>query len=377
MTERAGETKIALPPGDEDLRALYREGRADDAPPPALDAAILAAGRDAVRTATPAARRKRPWWQVWLAPVSVAAVAVVGLTLSLHVAEDPEFDARERRPAAAAAPAAAPAASAERAEPAAQVQGTAPAASPAAIPERSAVADKTAAKAEAPRPPPAEAPRAFPAAPPANGASAVSGSTGMAESARARREDASRSKEAERGFAREEANDAARRPAAPPPAMSAPAPAPESPGRVVGQERRLEADRAAEAVSGKPARSMDAPPAPIRLAPELKKDAAPVDVLRDADRFNRLVAPSGEAAKRSRPEAAGGSGPAGAPAKALMAPTPSIADDARADIEADPARWIESIRRLRAAGREQEAAAELARFRSRHPDVRLPPDLLP
>jgi hypothetical protein len=196
----------------------------------------------------------------------------------------------------------------------------------------------------------------------------------MAESARTRREDALRSREAERGFAREEADDAAaRRPAALPPAMSAPAPAPESPGRVVGQAHRQEADRAAEAVSTKPARPMDAPPAPPRPAPELKKDALPADTLRDAERFNRLVAPSGEAAKRSRPDAAGGS----APAKALMAPMPSPADDARAEIEADPARWIESIQRLRAAGRDREAAAELARFRGRYPDVRLPADLLP
>jgi hypothetical protein len=40
-----------------------------------------------------------------------------------------------------------------------------------------------------------------------------------------------------------------------------------------------------------------------------------------------------------------------------------------------PEPWLEEIRRLRAAGREAEAAAELADFRRRYPDFALPPDL--
>jgi hypothetical protein len=39
--------------------------------------------------------------------------------------------------------------------------------------------------------------------------------------------------------------------------------------------------------------------------------------------------------------------------------------------------WIEEIRRLKAQGRDAEAAAELAEFRKRHPDYKLPADLLP
>jgi hypothetical protein len=40
-----------------------------------------------------------------------------------------------------------------------------------------------------------------------------------------------------------------------------------------------------------------------------------------------------------------------------------------------PEAWIEEIRRLKAQGREEEAATELAEFRKRHPDYSLPPDL--
>jgi hypothetical protein len=40
-----------------------------------------------------------------------------------------------------------------------------------------------------------------------------------------------------------------------------------------------------------------------------------------------------------------------------------------------PELWLEEIRRLRAEGREDEAAAELAELARRYPDFRLPPDL--
>jgi hypothetical protein len=39
-----------------------------------------------------------------------------------------------------------------------------------------------------------------------------------------------------------------------------------------------------------------------------------------------------------------------------------------------PEAWLEEIRRLRAQGRDAEAAMELAEFRKRHPDFVLPPD---
>jgi hypothetical protein len=40
-----------------------------------------------------------------------------------------------------------------------------------------------------------------------------------------------------------------------------------------------------------------------------------------------------------------------------------------------PDEWLEEIRRLRAQGRDADAATELAEFRRRHPDYPLPADL--
>jgi TolA-binding protein len=51
--------------------------------------------------------------------------------------------------------------------------------------------------------------------------------------------------------------------------------------------------------------------------------------------------------------------------------------DAELAAEADPQRWIERIRALRAAGKLQEAEESLREFRKRYPDFRLPPDLEP
>ena len=61
-------------PGDRVTRA-YRE-LAREAPPPALDAAILAASREAVR---PRVRNR------WAGPVSIAAVLVLGIGISLRM----------------------------------------------------------------------------------------------------------------------------------------------------------------------------------------------------------------------------------------------------------------------------------------------------
>jgi hypothetical protein len=63
--------------GDDKLLRRYRE-LARDEPPPAIDAAILAASRRAVAS--------RPWSQRFAAPVSIAAVLVlaVGVTLNMQ-----------------------------------------------------------------------------------------------------------------------------------------------------------------------------------------------------------------------------------------------------------------------------------------------------
>lgn len=236
---------------DEELLALYREGRTAAAPPPEIDRAILAAARQA---AAAPLRRPRPAWRSWLAPVSVAVVAVVGLTLSVRVAEEPPGRRLE-------APAAPPAA---------------------AAPER---ADRPAAGADAPAPAKAKSAAAKPAPPPAQPASP--------------------------------------RPAEVAPAAALPAAAPPA----LEPSRQPLADTAA--------------PAPAA------------------------------AAKRARRETLSGEAEAPAAGAASTAAQEATAPPR----DADPARWLEQIRRLRAAGQTTEAAAELARFRRVHPQYPLPDDL--
>lgn len=67
---------------DAPLHALYREGRRDDLPGPALDQQILGAAHAAV--AVPPPRPVAPWWRVWrpVAPVLVAAVIGLAVTLT-------------------------------------------------------------------------------------------------------------------------------------------------------------------------------------------------------------------------------------------------------------------------------------------------------
>jgi hypothetical protein len=42
-----------------------------------------------------------------------------------------------------------------------------------------------------------------------------------------------------------------------------------------------------------------------------------------------------------------------------------------------PEEWVADLRRLKAAGRTDEFAKDLAEFRKRYPDYKLPADLLP
>jgi hypothetical protein len=72
-------------PEDPALSRLYRAA-ADDAPPPALDAAILAAAHGAV---APRLTPKRTWWQRLRLPISVAATLMLTVMLSLTVQQNP------------------------------------------------------------------------------------------------------------------------------------------------------------------------------------------------------------------------------------------------------------------------------------------------
>lgn len=80
-------------PGDKVTRA-YR-GLAREEPPPALDAAILAAARESVR---PRARNR------WAGPVSIAAVLVLGVGVSLRMqTEQPGIETSAPPPSASSA----------------------------------------------------------------------------------------------------------------------------------------------------------------------------------------------------------------------------------------------------------------------------------
>ncbi len=83
-------------PDDAALSRRYREASeaADMAPPPALDARILAAARAAVQ---PPPRPARPWWQRLTLPVGIAATTLLAVMLSLTMQrQTPETLERER-----------------------------------------------------------------------------------------------------------------------------------------------------------------------------------------------------------------------------------------------------------------------------------------
>lgn len=82
-----------LPPDDRELEDFlagrhpvghaYREGSENETAPPELDAAILAAARDAVRR--PVVRRPR-----WIQPVALAATLVLGVSVLMNLWREPQ-----------------------------------------------------------------------------------------------------------------------------------------------------------------------------------------------------------------------------------------------------------------------------------------------
>jgi len=145
----------------------YR-GLGSDEPPRALDEAILAAAR----------RPARPWARRWGLPVSIAAVVVLSLTVTLRIAdEQPGLELPEPRREAPAKPA-----------PAAQAPAAPPVVAESAKqePPRARTAPRSAAPA------PAAAPKAFPgpAAAPEAAKPAASAETAARELRRERAADA-------------------------------------------------------------------------------------------------------------------------------------------------------------------------------------------
>lgn len=140
---------------DERLSRLYRESDRIE-PPPALDAAILAAAREAVKPAPP----RRSWWQAWTLPMGVAATVVLTVTLTLMVQQEQErpmseapptqgapATAPQEKPDAAADLAVKPAAPRKAKQEAVKREAERPAVAPAPAPEAAAPAGAVAPRA--------------------------------------------------------------------------------------------------------------------------------------------------------------------------------------------------------------------------------------
>jgi ribonuclease E len=242
---------------DSQVAAAYRELGAEE-PPRRLDEAILAASR----------RPPRHWTQRWAVPLSLAAVVVLSVTITLQVQhEAPELESAAAPPRAAAparseaqeeaplklkpdeqlrqrARAAAEKPEARRAEPkafadaapAAPARSTAPAAGPDALASRNDVARLEQAHREAAR-----------SADSGRGSSAL----GQVEERTARdAEAAARAHQAGALFAKRPEQAPAAKPAAPPPAEAAAAPpaaaAPAQVAKLSGETPEREFERIAQ-----------------------------------------------------------------------------------------------------------------------------------
>jgi hypothetical protein len=119
--------------------------------------------------------------------------------------------------------------------------------------------------------------------------------------------------------------------------VDAAAPPPPQLEKLETRQQRLEERKAAGVL----------PPPTIAPAPAAKPAASPP-----------AAAPSGASDSLSRERAVGER-----PARAMRS------------VARPPEEWIEEIRRLKAQGRDADAATELAEFRRRHPEYPLPVDL--
>jgi Meckel syndrome type 1 protein len=93
-------------PRDREIEQAYRDA-STETPPPELDARILAAAHRAVGARPAGAERPRHWLDRYRIPLSVAATALIAVTLSVMVEDE------TRRPADAEVPGAAPPAASE------------------------------------------------------------------------------------------------------------------------------------------------------------------------------------------------------------------------------------------------------------------------
>jgi hypothetical protein len=362
------------------VHAAWRDASSDE-PPVALDDAIRAAARRAVRA------RPRPaeasFTARWRVPVSIAALLVVSATLTLLLSERgehlPNSDLRGTELPRVGEPGAdelkADQPRGDRPstvqpstdQPKAQMPGAGIGGAP-GVPRRdTAQSDALAREAQPP------APRAV--AEPAQGES--------------RAQDVVRSQE-ERALAKREVSRAPEQDAAsaqprPFPQQQGAAPAQaEAPAEAqatapVATEERAQAGMRSKALADRsmpPASpAANVPASDGQTAAEAMQStppppaAAPVAAARS---------PASPAPSRAAPMRAGAQ-PAGETAEPAPAARAEIAARAAGDAGAaqalEPQAWIEHILALRREGRMQEAQRSLEAFRRRYPDVRLPPEL--
>ena len=325
---------------DSRLTAIYRAA-GEDAPPAALDAAILAAARrEAGARPRPAGYAFGPSWRV---PVSIAAVLVLSVSLvTLMREEAPELTQPPR-----AGP---PAADLER-KPAATTEPGAATASPGFVP------DEPRSKRIGLKPP-------SPASSPGLGMRQPAGSAERGASASreimADRLEADSSAPAALAKRRDARSNVLQE--------SSEKPAPASPPRQA-------------APISPPAESIAPPSAPAPVASgvmenktQIRSQAANVDSAKRESRFRAVPEPAPFAEKQAGdapPAPTAADARSAAPAKSASPALGAMAKPERL-AELPLEQWLERIVELRKLGKLDEAKASLAEFRKRFPDYRLP-----
>jgi hypothetical protein len=300
---------------DPELTKLYREHSREE-PPPALDAAILAAAHRAVASAPRKAgdaTRPQRWWMPLAA---AAAVGIVAIGVIQQMPKETALDATSVATAPSSAPAPAP--------PAAPPP---PAQAPAAAMEQRPVPADTGALAKKQK---AGDAVATPPPPPPPALTAAKPSAGKAMPA-------------------------------PPPAQENKLVAEPAPVPFPAEPSRRKADTTSEAKRDMPAEQPTADARKDALREE-RQNAAPAVAAAPPP----PAAPAPAARMRAQSQTA-----AGAIAQ------PKSADQEMSALARDPEAWITRIRKLRDEGNTAQALRELKAFRALVPDAerRLPPDL--
>lgn len=329
---------------DPKLSRLYREASTEN-PPPALDAAILAAARERVSMPRGRERWQRAgrssWWSRWVAPASAMATLVLAVSIAFLVeregpgtSEDmsiPQIAPRRQSPPPTRAAESAKAKAADSATSGGAAKKETPAAA-VALPAPSAILSTQGASQ------PAEAVQATPSQPAAP-------ALPTAEAFPAER----RARAATSGTMNE---------------SNVPG------GPAIG---RIEA--------GAPAAPADAAqPAPMRQRagerlPEASMDKIP-RLIHDGrgEEAAQRKAEAADAGRVKQSNAAGDSaiGGPGAAAPAARAAAAGSAPMRQLANERSPEAWLDEIRRLRVEGREKEAAEQMVEFRKAYPAYAVP-----